>query len=225
MEVNQPMVPIYRVEYEVPADVVVQDVQVLQRDGLQAEVGLNLPLALALTDASGEPNGILVEPEPGWYPHRQIDWRTIPAADGTSTLIITLYPFEYNAQTTESRFYGQYSLEIETLDSEVQIGALLTDSQSYTAGDAVTVKLYLTAEWAAQDAYVDTVIREYGSDELVAGLLLEDLSGLVGTASYSATWDSTDMAPGYYYVETKVVDTASQILARKTAMFKLAAQE
>lgn len=215
------MVPIYRIEYEVPVGVVVQDVQVLQRDGLQSDIGLNLPLAVALTDATAGPNGILIEAEPGWYPDRQIDWQVVPDADRTSTLVVTLYPFEYNAQTTESRFYNQYTLDIEAITSEVCIESLLTDSQSYTVGDVVSVNLNLTAEWVAQDAYVDTVVRQYGSDELVAGLLLESLSDLTGTASYAAAWDSTDMDSGYYYVETKVVDTASQVLAHQSAMFKL----
>jgi hypothetical protein len=225
MEPNQPMVPMYRIEYEVPAGVVVQDVQVLQRDGLQAEIGLNLPLTLALTDAFAEPNGILIEPEPGWYPDRQLDWRVIHEADGTATLAVTLYPFEYNAQTTESRFYKQYTLRIETLDSPVRISALFTDSKIYAPGGLVTVKVWLNAEGEAQDAFADTVIRQYGSDELVAGLLLDNLAGLVGTASYAATWDSTGAEPGFYYAETKIVDTAGQVLARETALFSVKSQE
>ncbi len=225
MEENRPMVPTYRIEWEVPPGVVVQDVQVQQRAGLQTDIGLNLPLALTTLAAFPEPNGVQIEPEPGWCPGRELDWRIVPAAQGAATLIVTLYPFEYNAQTTESRFYKQYTLDIQTLDSRVRIAALLTDKQTYAPGDLVTVKLGLGAAGQAEDAFVATVIRQYGSDELVAGLLLDNLSGLIGTASYAATWDSTDAAPGFYYVETKIIDTASQILARETALFRLASQE
>jgi len=225
IEPNTPIVPVYRLEYEVPPGVVVQDVQVQQRDGLQTSIGLNLPLAVMTPDAFPEPNGILIEPEPGWCPDRQLDWRVIPGADGTSALAVTLYPFEYNAQTTESRFYKQCTLEIKTLDSRVRIDALFTDNKAYAPGDLVAAKLWLHAEGEAQDTFADTVIRQYGSDELVEGLLLDDLSGLVGTASYAATWDSTGAAPGYYYVETKIVDTAGQILARETVLFRLTSQQ
>lgn len=225
IEPNTPIVPLYRLEYEVPPGVVVQDVQVQQRDGLQTSIGLNLPLAVMTPDAFPEPNGIPIEPEPGWCPDRQLDWRVIPGADGTSALAVTLYPFEYNAQTTESRFYKEYTLEIETLDSRVRIDTLFTDSKTYAPGDPVTVKLWLNAEGEAQDAFADTVIRQYGSDELVAGLLLENLSGLVGTASYTATWSSVAAEPGFYYVETQIVNTASQVLARETALFRLKSQE
>jgi hypothetical protein len=116
-------------------------------------------------------------------------------------------------------------LDVETLDSQVRIAVLVTDSQSYTPGDLVTVQLGLSAEGQAQDAYVETAIRQYGSDELVEGLLLENLSGLVGTASYAATWSSVAAEPGFYYVETKIVDTAGQVLARETALFRLKSQE
>ncbi|MBP7049611.1 MAG: fibronectin type III domain-containing protein [Phycisphaerae bacterium] len=225
IEPNTPMVPVYHLEYEVPAGVIVQDVQVQQRDGLQTAIGLNLPLAVMTIAAFPEPNGILIEPEPGWCPDRQLDWRVIPGADGTATLAVTLYPFEYNAQTTESRFYKQYTLEIETLDSPVRISALFTDSKIYSPGSLVTVKVWLNAEGEAQDAFADTVIRQYGSDELVAGLLLDNLAGLVGTASYAATWDSTGATPGFYYAETKIVDTAGQVLARETALFSVKSEE
>jgi hypothetical protein len=182
-------------------------------------------VAARRTDASAEPNGAPAEPEPGWCPDRELDWRVIPGAEGVSTLAVTLYPFEYNAQTTESRFHKQYTLDIETVDSQVRIAALFTDSQTYAPGDLVTVKVWLNAEGEAQDAFADTVIRQYGSDELVAGLLLDDLAGLVGSASYAATWDSTDAAPGFYYAETKIVDTAGQVLARQTALFSVQSQE
>jgi len=226
LEPNTPMVPIYRVEWEVPRGVVVQNVKVQQRGDLRTDIGLNLQVAVMTIDAFGDESvATEVEPKPGWCPDRQLTWRIIPGVDGISTLAVTLYPFEYNWQTTQSRFYKQFTLDIEMLDSQVRIGALLTDSRSYTSGDLVTVKLWLTADWSAQDAYADTVIREYGSDELVAGLLLDNLSGLAGAASYATAWDTTDTAPGYYYAETKIVDTASRVLARETAMFRIKSPE
>jgi len=225
IEPNTPMVPIYRVEWEVPPDVVVQNVETQQRSGLQTDIGLVLPVAVMMIDALNGSAASDVEPKPGWCPDRELDWRIIPGTNGASTLAVTLYPFEYNWQTTESRFYKQFVLDIKTLDSRVRIDTLFTDSKAYAPGDLVTAKLWLHAEGEAQDTFADTMIRQYGSDELIEGLLLDDLSGLVGTASYAATWDSTGAAPGYYYVETKIVDTAGQILARQTALFRLKSQE
>ncbi len=225
IEPNTPMVPIYRVEWEVPPDVVVQNVETQQRSGLQTDIGLILPMAVMTIDALNGSAVSDVEPKPGWCPDRELDWRIIPGTNGASTLAVTLYPFEYNWQTTESRFYKQFVLDIKTLDSRVRIDTLFTDSKAYAPGDLVTAKLWLHAEGEAQDTFADTMIRQYGSDELIEGLLLDDLSGLVGTASYAATWDSTGAAPGYYYVETKIVDTAGQILARQTALFRLKSQE
>lgn len=225
IEPNVPRVPIYRVEWEVPPGVVVQNVEIRQRGDLRTDIGLILPVTAMRTYFLDDANDLNVEPEPGWCPDRQLDWRIIPGADGAATLAVTLYPFEYNAQTTECRFYRQYTLDVETLDSRVRITALLTDSRTYAPGDPVTVQLGLSAEGQAQDAYVETAIRQYGSDELVAGLLLDDLGGLAGTASYAATWDSAAATPGFYYVETKIVDATGQILARETALFRLKPQE
>jgi hypothetical protein len=224
IEGGRPMVPTYRIEWEIPSGVVVQDVRVRHRGGLQTDVGLVLPVAIMRIDASSGSVAQDLEALPGWYPGRDLNWQVIPKARGASTLAVTLYPFEYNAQTTESRFYRQYTFDIETLDSGVRITTLLTDKLTYATGEPVTVKVGLRAEGAPQDAFVGTVVRQYGSDELIAGLLLDSLSGLRGTASYSATWDSIAAPPGFYYIETKIVDTAGQVLTRETSLFRLLSQ-
>ncbi|HQG47631.1 MAG TPA: C25 family cysteine peptidase, partial [Sedimentisphaerales bacterium] len=223
IESGRPMVPTYRIEWQIPPGVVVQDVRMRHRGGLQTDVGLVLPVAIMRIDASAEP---VVQDEtlPGWYPRRDLHWQVIPKAHGVSTLAVTLYPFEYNPQTTESCFYSRYTLDIEMLDSGVRITTVLTDKLTYAMGEPVTVKIGLRAEGAPQDAFVDTVVRQYGSDELIAGLLLDNLSGLHGTASYRATWDSIAAPPGFYYIETKIADTAGQVLARETSSFRLISQ-
>jgi hypothetical protein len=218
------MVPIFRQEWTVPPGTVVQDVRVRDQGELRTDVGLRLPVALMMPDASAT-TAPGAEPVPGWYPNRELDWRVIPGAKSTSTLLVTLYPFDYDAVTTESRFYKMYELAIETLDSRVRITALLSDQQVYALGDPVTIKLGLDAAGEPEDAFVETVIRKYGSDELVAGLLLRNLTDLLGSASYVSVWEGRDATPGLYYAETKIVDPAGQILARETVRFKLVPQE
>mgnify|MGYP006282814815 FL=1 len=225
IEADRPQVPIYRLEWAVPPEVVVQDVRLFERDGLKTDEGLRLPITRMTTDADRAPLSVASDPQPGWFPQKELDWQIIPGADGTSTLTVTLYPFQYNAQTTEVRYHQQHALEIETLESRARITILLTDRQVYMPGEFVTVKVGLSAGGEVADAFVETTIRQYGSDDLVAGLLLEDLSGLIGTASYAALWDSGDAAPGLYYAETKIIDLAGQLLAHEESLFRIAAQE
>ncbi|MCU0915649.1 MAG: fibronectin type III domain-containing protein [Planctomycetes bacterium] len=226
LENGQPMVPCYSMQWELPPGTVVQDVRVRQRSELRTALGLVLPLATLMQDAAQAPlqaardrvNKELPTAR-GWYPAKDLDWRLIPGSGGSSTLIVRLYPFFYNAQTTEVRFYRHYVLDVEVAVSGVQIAALSTDKRLYQPADTVTVSLGLSATGQAADVIVEVVIRRYGSDEIVAGLLLRRLSGLSGSASYSAAWDSTGAVPGVYYAQTRIATPAGQVLDQQACLF------
>lgn len=57
--------------------------------------------------------------------------------------------------------------------------------------------------------------------DVVDGLLLQSLTGLTGTASFSSQWDSTGSEPGCYSVEAEVRDGVGNVLDRKMEQFRL----
>ena len=108
MENGKPMVPYFKVQWELPPGTVVQEVKLRERGDLKTAIGLVLPLATMATDAEGAASQAQVAESRGWYPAKEFDWRLIPGPGGSSTLIVLLYPFHYNSQTTEVRFYSAF---------------------------------------------------------------------------------------------------------------------
>jgi hypothetical protein len=223
LEDGQPIVPYYTKQWELPPGTVVQDVQLRQRSGLKTDLGLVLPIAMARVDAAGAAASVAAEPEPSWYPRKDLDWRLVPNPNGSTTLLVSLYPFFYNSMTTEVRFYEEYVIDVVTTASNVGITSLATDAVRYQPGDPVTGHLQLFGTGAAEDVFVDVAIRQYGSDELVAGLLLRRLSALSGPASFAPVWDSQGASAGLYYVDVTLANPAGEVLARRQSLFELAA--
>ncbi|UCG58406.1 MAG: tandem-95 repeat protein [Phycisphaerales bacterium] len=223
LEPDMPMVPIYIASANYPKRCEVQDVVLTDRSGLTTETGLNLRIATVEPGGDGDrvSDTAAASPGPGWYPEDDCHWRVVEHPDGTTTLIIIIYPFYYNAATTDVKFYKNYSFDIDYIHSSVEIVALATDKDSYPQGDDVQVNLWLYNSGEAQDVTVNAVVRAEASGELVDGLLLRTLKDLKGMASFSPQWGSSGFEPGHYYVEVTLNDTDGNVLDRKTAMFRL----
>jgi hypothetical protein len=222
IEMGKPLVPVFRVEVPYPVGVRVQDVALTSRSGLEQVTGLVIPVAAEAWDtrsASPAASGGGDEWWPG--PAETFDWRVREHWDGSSTLVIQVYPFYYNAQTTQVTFFENHSFDVTVVSSTVGITAFAADAEAYVPGDEVMIDLWLSNSGEAQDVTVSAVVRAEGSDEVVDGLLLRSLKGLTGTASFSPKWDSTGFEPGYYSVEAEVRDSTSNVLDTETRRFRL----
>jgi hypothetical protein len=222
LEDGKPRVPYYMVKTDFPAGYMIQDVKLIEKSDLSTVYGLNIPLTVMWLDslessltADSIPDG------EEWYPTEDFNWRVIPNGDGSSTLVLNVYPFYYNQLTTGVRFYQHYSFEITYTASTVQIAALTTDKAVYSEGEDVLVNLWLNNLGTAQDVLVDAVVKAGSSGEVVSGLLLRTLKACEGLASFSSRWDSSGVEPGYYFVDVTLKDTSGNVLDRRTEMFRL----
>jgi hypothetical protein len=73
----------------------------------------------------------------------------------------------------------------------------------------------------AQDVIVNAVVKRYGSDEVLDGLLLRMLKGMVGSVSFTPQWDSTNCTPGYCCVEVTLSDLQGNLLDKDSELFAL----
>jgi hypothetical protein len=210
-EEGKPQVPYYIKSIDYPEGYRVQDVILTERSGLVTATGLRLPVVIL----SQYPE-LPVEMKEGWYPEEEYDWRLWENLDGSTTLVITLYPFYYNSETTEVVFYRNYRFDIEYVISNIEITALYPDKDIYAPGDQVTIDIRLNNPGEKQDVIVSTLIKQYGSDVTVAGLPLMPLQEVVGNASLTAEWDSSGTEEGYYYAEVTLSDTTGNTLNKKT---------
>ena len=132
-----------------------------------------------------------------------------------------MYPFYYNPQTTDVRFYKNYSFCIQYSTSTVAVHALATDKYAYPQGDQVSIVLWLKNPGDAQDVIVDAVVMEESSGDAVDGLPLHSLEGLTGLASFSYEWDSGGVDPGRYAIGVEVRDSSGNVLDRAIEGFQL----
>ena len=225
-----PMVPIYVVTQDYPAGYRIQDVTLAARSGLTTATGLRLPLASGAQAGDADANlavaqrAGLAPDAAGWYPEPVFKWHVSQHPDGVTTLIITVYPFYYNALTTDVQFYKDYRFEIRRTVSSVALGEVMTDKAAYAPGEPVNVHLGLRNTGAGQNVVVHAVIRRYSSDQLIDGLLLRSLIAVNGAATFATRWDAAaagTATPGMYYVEVTLADATGNQLDRKTAPFTL----
>ena len=73
----------------------------------------------------------------------------------------------------------------------------------------------------AQDIIADVAVRDYASDEAIAGLPLVLLEDVSGAASFSTQWDSSAAPAGDYYFDLSLKDTEGTTLDTMTSSFQL----
>jgi hypothetical protein len=217
---GKPRVPYYSFTVDYPKGRRVQEVTLVERAGLVTASGLRLP-TVVMEPLSSSDNSLPPGGDEGWYPEEDYRWNLWENLDGSTTLVIVVYPFYYNAETTDVRFYKDYRFDIECILSSVSVTGLTTIKNIYTPGDKVSFDIWLNNSGEAQDVIVSLIIKDYGSGEIVDGLPLRSLKGLVGDASFTAEWDSSSTVAGYYYAEITLVDTAGNTLDKKTATLSL----
>jgi hypothetical protein len=142
-------------------------------------------------------------------------------ADGTTTLVLKVYPFTFQPLTGNARFRRGYDFQVTSIRTPVVVEELSTSQVTYEEGDPVPVDLLVENTGDPQEVIVDATIRRNPGGELVGGLFLRTLHQLSGTASFALEWDSRGAPPGYYYVEVKLFDGESNLLDQDSSTFRL----
>jgi hypothetical protein len=219
---GQPLVPFYTVSLDYPQGYEIEDITLTDRSGLITATGLNIPNAVVAIAGDESLAAMAWSEGSEWWPDGVSNWTILENPDGSTTLAIAICPFYYNRQTTDVKFYKNYSFDIDYTVSTVEISKLETDKHAYGQGERVLVDLEVNNSAAeANDVLVEAMIKAESSSEIVGGLLLHTLKGLAGPASFSPQWDSNGFEPGYYYVEVTLKDTDGNVLDRKTEIFRL----
>lgn len=221
---GRPRVPYYPVFISYSEGYRVQDVLMTEKSGLETATGLNLPTVVMepALSSDGEPSPINQQ---GWYPEKDFDWNLQINSDGSSTLLIAVCPFHYDAETTDVRFYRHYSFDIGYVPSTVAITGVTADKSLYEPGDTVALDIWLKNAGDTRDVIISIAMKHYGTDELIAGLPMRLLKDFVGEGSYSAEWSTLEARSGDYYAEVTLTDTSGNILDRDTMGFGIQVSE
>ena len=222
MEEGKPLVPYYAQTYSCPAEVVVQDVRLVGMSAPSNLTGLNLAVTTNDVRSGGQVGGQAAGG--GWYPGWDYTWTELENPDGTSDLVIQVFPLQYDQSTGDACFHREFRFDIDYSSSTVGITGLTTDSTIYEPGETVGVDLVIECTGEGMDVTVDASIRQFSSGEFVAGLLLEDLADLEGPASFSTSWNPGD-GTGHYFAQVELRNQWGLVLDRKTVDFLLGSVE
>jgi len=218
---GQPVVPSYTAHVRFPPDCHVQNVALTTRDGLVTTNGLHLPAYVPTISGRRAHLHTAAGAGHDWWPPRDFDWNVDETPDGGTTLLVTLFPFYYNTNTTEVMYYRNYVLAVDYEYSPICIHSLVTDKHVYDCGETVAADMYLHGtNGEPVDVIVDASVLANGTRpvEHLPLLLLEDLQGWVHG---DLTWDSTGQRPGTYVLAVEVRDTGDTVLDRIVTEFEL----
>ena len=220
---DEPVVPYYRVFHHYPRGTEIQDVSMTERSEPIIEEGLQISIGVVAIggDSVGSPVQSDQIQSEQWWPGEPFEWSVSEYPDRT-TLAITIYPFNYNALTTESRFYEAFSFDINHALSNIEIVRIQTDKQEYIPEEAVNVELLIVN---AGDEPVDIILAativDEATGERIDSLDLQTLKGVMGPVSYTATWNSADSSDGYYRFVLELLDTSGVLLDTKSLPFRM----
>ena len=221
MEAGLPALPTWVMLVDYPAGYRIQNVGLASRTGLTTTYGLNLPVHedLFAVDASTPSVQAYETTEDAWYPASDYDWTVLDNPDGSTTLVLTIYPFATNGATTESRFYTDYTFAVEFTPTNARITQLSLDRSEVNYGETLNATLAISTTGAAGDTAVGCVIRHAGTGEIAVELLMDTLTALEGQASFTPQWLADNVAPDNYSVECSLTSPGGILLDRQSQMF------
>jgi len=225
-EPGKPQVPGYQVFYKFPTECHVQDINLVSRSEPEIRSGLLIPNTVISIPGEPSPVQLSTDEEIDHWPDDIFTWDYEEGTD-ENTLIITVFPFVYNPLTLQARFYQNFSFDIEYTQSDVRIAGLTTDKSVYTIGERVKT----TVEFGdGQPGEIPPTGREIVASyriidictgEITGGSTIDTLKDFHGNAAFSATWDSTGSAPGYYQIDFELRDTNGDLIDHSFELFRL----
>ena len=226
VEAGEYQIPYWTHTIEITKGYRIEDVVLSGRSGPVPDEDLNLPVTpdeIWGQTASDQPNpkarqhppAPVLDPDDSWVPSldQEFTWQVVDNADGTTTLIVKVYPFYYQPLTGNARFHRRYAFEVTSISTPVTVEQLTTSQVAYGEGDAVPVDLIVENTGRAQEVIVNATIWRNSGGELVDGLLLRTLHELSGQGLLRTGVGQRRQAPrGEYHVEVKLHDTDSNLL-------------
>ena len=118
-------------------------------------------------------------------------------------------------------FYQDYSFDVVTTTTGIEIASLHTDKPVYHKGDPVLIDLMANNSGATQNVIIAASIKTL-SDEMAAGLPLQSMHALTGTAP-RPIWNGIRrvLPRAVYYVEVELQDGEGNLLDREVREFTL----
>jgi hypothetical protein len=228
VEDGLPQVPFWTETLVYPAGTRINNVSLTARSGYTFDTGLNLPVNEMAINSLSQASQNQAQPysfeEGDWIPEldRIYKWEVIENPDGSSELVIQIYPFHYQPATTNFDWYNQFTFDIDMVSTSVKIDILDLDKNTYIPGELVLADLWLNNPGDADNLVIIPRVRSLVSDTALVGTIeLATLHAADGLAHYSLEWDSSEFEPGLFIFEVEVRDGQSSLLHKAERVFEI----
>ncbi len=218
---GQYQVPYWVETVMIPAGHVVQDVTMVEISEPESGRGLHLPLSPTdfLENDEGEP---FVPEEHVWYPDIPFRYEVIPDDNGGQMLVLMIYPFSYNSETTEFRFFNRYGFSFSITQSMAEITDASVKKEAVLPGQPIDI---LTGMNNLGEDTLTTrlraVIRPYAGKNNVDGLPIHTLELPPGHSALVESWPTEGIPDGHYRIEVILEDMDGNVLDTAAASFTL----
>ncbi len=217
------IVPLWKTTYTYPQGQRVQDVALTLQSGLVVTTGLHLPIYVPAIDCDcAAPTAAPLQataPITGFYPKfaQDYEWRVSENPDGTSTLELSIYPFTYNPDTTDARFYQEWNFNVDVFTTTVSIVDLQPTQVTYLLTETVAATLVVDNSGAEQMLIVQPTVKSL-SEDVETALPLRALHAITGTSMLDLVITET-LPAGDYYLDVTLLDMEGHVLDTEVTEF------
>lgn len=212
---GKPMVPGYPVAVRFPRGTQVQSVALASKSGLTDIDGLNLETTTiaAFPSAASSKKGA-AGPDLESWPETDFSWRVRLEPDGSTMLLLDVFPFRYAATTQHAVFANDFVFDIDYVETPVVISHFQPRKPVTALGENVRVDLGFETENPGSDILMEVTLT---SDDgtLVLGAPLTRLKKVGRINSTSVEIDTNGAFAGHYELACRMTDHDGTVLARE----------
>jgi PKD repeat protein len=220
--VGKPYVPFFQKRFTYSANFSIQNVTLVDRSQIKEGKGLNIPNFKFEIDQEGKVPKVPEQEQKDWFPEKDFEWEIDEKPDGSKMLLVTIYPFYYNAKTTEYKYVQHYKFTVEFIPTLLQIKEFKPDKDVFELGQPAT----FTASLYYQDNKSTNLIASLMISDLekkeVDQAMMIDLSELEGeNTNLAIEWKNDKKLAGTYYGRLEIRDFEGRLIDFKQTSFRI----
>ncbi|MBC7194319.1 MAG: PKD domain-containing protein [Caldisericia bacterium] len=204
-ETGKPYIPYLIYEQNYSKNYKIQNVKLINKTNLQTFLGLSIPDVYPYSPNENPPQ-MLPQEDIGWYPKIDYDWKVIENIDGSTILLISVFPFIYNRDIKELKFYKRFEFQVDYIYSPVKINYLYLEKTTYDIEDKVNLEVEVeNVDKESKDFLISSVIKS-DDEQIIDNLEIQEINNLKGKGKLNLIWNNTKKLSGRFLFEVSIKD-------------------
>lgn len=225
-EIGKPVVPYLQKKYLFSKEYSIQSVDMLVREDLKEGTGLKLPVFKFENDQLNHQEKITKAPDAQFYPPQTYTFDIDENEDGTKLLTVTIFPFFYNAQTTDFQYYRKFEFSVLFINSFIHITSFTPEKPIYEPIETPHFDAIIHYEDSKPAYVVAQLTIEDESNHVIASLPIEELTDLpTGEVNVSFNWINNNNITGNLLARLELNDKEGNLLDFKRSSFTVGSSD